>query len=324
MLRKIFLVLQFFTMSDAFAQAEDEIYKMAVAQFREQYNASRYEDIFNRFTPEMKKALPLNKTVVFLKGLFEDAGKMSEAEFTGNRSGFAVYKTSFEKGLFSFHIALNESHAISGFMFQPYVPNDLPKMERNTTHLHLPFKDTWTVFWGGDNKQQNYHVESRAQKNAFDLVITDAAGRSYRTDGKTNEDYYAFGKELLAPCDGEVVLVVDGIKDNIPGESNVMYVPGNTVIIKTAKNEYLFFAHFKQHSIRVKQGDKVKQDQLLGLCGNSGNSSEPHLHFHIQNVENINIATGVKCFFDELKVNGEVKRDYSPVKGERIVRIVDR
>lgn len=320
MLRKLFFVLQLFTISNLFAQAKNEIYGMAVGQFREQYNASRYEDIFNRFTPEMKKALPLDKTVDFLKGLFEEAGKMKDAEFTGNRSGFAVYKTSFEKGIFNFHIALNESRAISGFMFQPYIPDGLPKMERNTSLLHLPFKETWTVFWGGDTREQNYHVESRAQKNAFDLVITDAAGRSYRTDGKTNEDYYAFGKELLAPCDGEVVLVVDGIKDNIPGESNVMYVPGNTVIIKTAKNEYLFFAHFKQHSIRVKQGDKVKQDQLLGLCGNSGNSSEPHLHFHIQNVENINIATGVKCFFDELKVNGEAKRDYSPVKGEKIQR----
>jgi murein DD-endopeptidase MepM/ murein hydrolase activator NlpD len=245
---------------------------------------------------------------------------MKESEFTGNKSGFAVYKTTFERGVFSFHIALNESRAISGLQFQPYVPDNLPKMERNASLLILPFKGTWTVFWGGDNKQQNYHVESRAQKNAFDMVIMDAAGKSYRSNGKTNEDYYAFGKELLAPCDGEVVLVVDGIKDNTPGESNVMYVPGNTVIIKTANNEYLFFAHFKQHSIKVKQGDKIKQDQLLGLCGNSGNSSEPHLHFHIQNVENINIATGVKCFFDQLKVNGEMKKDYSPIKGERIGR----
>lgn len=320
MLRKLFLVLPLFIMSGVFAQTEKEIYKTAVSQFKQQYNQSKYEEIFNRFSPEMKKALPLDKTIDFLKGLFDEAGKMKEAEFTGNKSGFAVYKTSFEKGIFSFLIALNEERAIAGFSFQAYVPDNLPKMERNTSLLILPFKDTWTVFWGGDNKQQNYHVESRAQKNAFDIVITDAAGKSYRSDGKTNENYYAFGKELFAPCDGEVVLVVDGIKDNIPGESNPMYVPGNTVVIKTAKNEYLFFAHFKQHSIKVKQGDKIKQDQLLGLCGNSGNSSEPHLHFHIQNIENINIATGIKCFFDKVKVNGEVKRDYSPVKGEKISR----
>src|SRR5699024_1052259 len=112
--------------------------------------------------------------------------------------------------------------------------------------------------------------------------------------------YYAFGKEIIAPCDAKVVLVVDGVKDNKPGVMNPIYLPGNTVILKTANNEYLFFAHFKQHSIVVEQDDEVKQGQLLGLCGNSGNSSEPHLHFHIQNAENMNRATGIKCYFENL------------------------
>ncbi|TXH29963.1 MAG: M23 family metallopeptidase, partial [Cyclobacteriaceae bacterium] len=151
-----------------------------------------------------------------------------------------------------------------------------------------------------------------------DMVIRDSSGKSYLTHGKTNADYYAFGKEIIAPCDGEVVLVVDGIKDNIPGEMNPIYVPGNTVIIKAATNEYLLFAHFKHYSIVVKEGQKVSKGQLLGLCGNSGNSSEPHLHFHIQNVENMMNATGVKCYFDNILVNGSLKSDYSPVKGDKI------
>ena len=82
-------------------------------------------------------------------------------------------------------------------------------------------------------------------------------------------------------------------------------------IIKTATSEYAFFAHFKQHSIVVKQGQKLRTGELLGLCGNSGNSSEPHLHFHLQNVEDMVIATGAKCYFDQLKVNGVLKSDYS-------------
>ncbi len=60
--------------------------------------------------------------------------------------------------------------------------------------------------------------------------------------------------------------------------------------------------------INVKQGQKIKQGELLGLCGNSGNSSEPHLHFHIQNVENMNNATGVKCYFEEFYVDGKLKK----------------
>jgi murein DD-endopeptidase MepM/ murein hydrolase activator NlpD len=99
---------------------------------------------------------------------------------------------------------------------------------------------------------------------------------------------------------------------------NPTFLTGNTIIIKTANNEYLFFAHFKQHSIKVKQGQKVNQGQLLGLCGNSGNSSEPHLHFHIQNIEDMTSATGVKCYFDKIVVNGKVKLDCSPIKNEKI------
>lgn len=63
----------------------------------------------------------------------------------------------------------------------------------------------------------------------------------------------------------------------------------------------------------------VKQGDLLGLCGNSGNSTEPHIHFHIQNVENMNIATGAKSYFENILVNGEMKKDYSPVKMEKVI-----
>ena len=87
---------------------------------------------------------------------------------------------------------------------------------------------------------------------------------------------------------------------------------------KTDKNEFVFFAHFKQRSIVVKQGQKLNAGDVLGLCGNSGNSSEPHLHFHLQNTEDMNIATGAKCYFDQIKVNGVNKTDYSPIKGDKI------
>jgi len=95
-------------------------------------------------------------------------------------------------------------------------------------------------------------------------------------------------------------------------------ITGNTVVIKTKANEYVFLCHFKNGSIKVKKGQQVTTGQLLGLCGNSGNSSEAHLHLHIQNSENMLAGTGIKCFFAKLTVNGQVKEDYSPVRGESI------
>ncbi len=216
------------------------------------------------------------------------------------------------------NISLDKNSKINGLLVKLFKEGNLPKLERNQTKFILPFKGEWTVFWGGDTKELNYHVEYEAQKGAFDIVITDENGKSHNNNGERNEDYYAFEKELIAPCEAEVVLVVDGIKDNKPGEFNPIYIPGNTVILKTINGEYLFFAHFKQNSIVVKQGQKVKKGELLGLCGNSGNSSEPHLHFHLQNVEDMNKATGAKSYFEEIYVNGGLKKDYSPIKNEKI------
>ena len=300
------------------AQTETKAYKSVADSFEQHYNTSDYEAIFNLFSTSMKEALPFEQTNQTLEGLKAQFGTIITREFSRYDNSYAIYKTTFEKIVFGVSISIDSDSKINGLYFKPFEDDKLPKLERNSTKLILPFKDEWTVTWGGDTKELNYHVENKAQKNAFDFVITDDKGKSYKTGGQTNEDYYAFGKELIAPCDAEVVLVVDGVKDNKPGILNPIYVPGNTVILKTANEEYLFFAHFKQYSIVVKQGQKVKQGELLGLCGNSGNSSEAHLHFHIQNVEEMTVATGAKCYFDSIIVNGETKKDYSPIKKEKI------
>jgi murein DD-endopeptidase MepM/ murein hydrolase activator NlpD len=320
-MKKILTVLlSMFVAGFAFGQTEDAAYKIAAENFEKNYNAGNYELLFSSFSPEMKKALPLDKTKAFFTKLQIESGKIIQRDFLRYERGYASYKTGFDKSVSVLNIALDENSKISGFFVKPFREKHLPEMERNLTKLILPFKGEWFVVWGGDTKELNYHIENEAQKNAFDFIITDSNNKSYKTDGETNEDYYAFGKELVAPCDGAIVLAVDGVPDNKPGKLNPVYVPGNTVIIKTKNNEYLFFAHFKQHSIRVKQGQKVKQGTVLGLCGNSGNSTEAHLHFHIQNDENMMEATGIKCYFEKLVVNGEVKTDYSPVQKEKIQR----
>jgi murein DD-endopeptidase MepM/ murein hydrolase activator NlpD len=306
-----------FALCTVLAQTEKPSYKSVADKFEQYYNQENNDSIFSLFSSEMQKALPIDKTNGFLSQLRTQVGKITQREFARYEATYGTYKTTFERGVFAVNISVDNNDKINGLFVKPFVPDSLPEIERNTTKLVAPFKGAWTIYWGGDTRAQNYHVESQAQKNAFDIMIF-KDGKTYKTDGKTNEDYYAFGQELLAPCDGEVVLVVDGVKDNTPGILNPVYIPGNSVIIKTINKEYLFFAHFKQHSVKVKQGQMVKRGEVLGLCGNSGNSSEPHLHFHIQNVEDMNIATGVKCYFDKLIVNGQLKNDCSPVKGETI------
>lgn len=316
-MKNILILITFLSIfNSANSQIEKENYKQVSTRFVSFYNVDKNDSIVAMFSLEMNAALPLDKFSQVTAGLKVQFGAIKKIRFVRLQSASALYETTFDKAVLGMTITLNPKNEIAGLLFKPYT--EAKEIVRNATKMKLPFKGEWSVTWGGDTKEQNYHVESVAQKNAFDILIKDEQGSTHKGSGEFNEDYYAFGKELYAPCDGEVVLVVDGVKDNIPGVLNPIYIPGNTVIIKTATGEYAFFAHFKQHSIVVKQGQKVTTGALLGFCGNSGNSSEPHLHFHLQNTEDMTKATGAKCFFDQLKVNGLFKSDYSPVKGDKI------
>ncbi len=318
-MKQLFFFIGLFTLASCDGQKETGHKVALVDQLLGYYNREHYDSIFYLFSPEMQAALPIDKTNEFFSSMQTESGRIIKHEYIDKKEGFDRYRADFIKGIYWLSIAQDTKNRISGLYFRAYDgPMVNPVMIRNSTKLSLPFYGEWYVFWGGDTKDQNYHVVSRAQKNAFDLVIMDEKQRSFKTDGKTNEDYYAFGQALVAPCNAEVVSVTEGVKDNNPGEMNPGQVTGNTVILKTAAGEYILMAHFKMGSINVKKGESVQKGQLLGLCGNSGNSSEPHLHFHIQDKEFMAGATGVKCYFEKLFVNGQEKTDYSPVKAERI------
>jgi hypothetical protein len=321
---KFFPIIMGFLMPFSLVGAEQSVLVQKSEKFIEYFNQSDSKGVHKMFSVEMKQAIPLAQLEEVLSQFSSQYGVITEKEFVRYENTYGIFNIEFlknksSKELLTLKISLDEKSEINGLFFAAWVEH--PILVRNESKLILPFEGEWWVFWGGDTKEENYHVESNAQKGAFDFLIKDQEGKSFRNEGKTNEEYYAFGKRIISPSDGEVVLVVDGVKDNIPGKLNPIYVPGNTVIIKTDNNEFLFFAHFIKNSIAVSEGQIVKQGDLLGLCGNSGNSSEPHLHFHIQNVEDINEATGAKAYFENILVDGRLKRDYSPIRKEKIKNI---
>ena len=176
------------------------------------------------------------------------------------------------------------------------------------------------VFWGGDTKELNQHHDVPNQRFAFDFLGANEEGKTRKGENPVNEDYFAFGREILAPADGKVTDVINGVRDNIPGSMNPYSALGNAVFIRHSEHEVSVLAHLKLGSIKVKVGDKVKRGHVIGLCGNSGNSSEPHLHYHLQNTPIIQDGTGIKCYFEKVvitdKGDGKTKKNYSPVKGE--------
>ena len=301
----------------------DPNYDTKTKMIYENYNSGNYKSIYDEFSTEMKNAVSFDNYISGISQISNQYGKINKKEFRIVENGWHIYGIIFEHGNLDMKLVLDKSEKIIGWTFVPSTDYDIPVLERNQTELILPFKDEWYVFWGGDTKEQNQHIDSRFQKDAFDFLIMNEQRKSYKTGGQTNEDYYAFGKEIISPCDGIITDVIDGVRDNKPSDMNSLNLSGNTIILKTNKNEYLFFGHFMIHSIRVKVAEAVKQGQVLGLCGNSGNSSEPHLHFHIQNTDNTLKATGAKCYFKKIEVRvkglAEEKIDYSPVKGEIVI-----
>ena len=287
-----------------------------IRKLKDSYNMSNYEDIYFLYTQEMKEYFSIYDTKTFFEKLKIDAGKIISTEYIKENRGVIWLKTEFKYGAYWMKVVFDNNDCINGLQIEPIVPNT--KSLENKTNMKLPFNEEWTVIWGGETKELNYHVESQLQKGAIDFILMNESQKSHLNIGNSLDDYFSFGKSIYSPCEGEIIMAVDGINDNEIGKNNSLYPAGNSVLIKTQYDEIVFLAHLKQYSLKVKKGQFVKQGELLGLCGNSGNSSEPHLHIHIQDSEDWDQASGIICKFKNIYVNGILKTEYSPKKNDRV------
>ncbi|HEY6571782.1 MAG TPA: M23 family metallopeptidase, partial [Candidatus Eisenbacteria bacterium] len=132
------------------------------------------------------------------------------------------------------------------------------------------------------------------------------------------EQYYCWRAPVLAPAAGTVVAAVDTFPDNPMGTTDRANPAGNHVAIDHGGGEYSFLAHFKRGSLVVKPGDKLLAGQLLGLAGNSGNTSEPHLHYHLQDGSAFPDVESMPAEFRDFIADGLPVARGEPVKGQRV------
>ena len=155
------------------------------------------------------------------------------------------------------------------------------------------------------------------QRFAIDYVKMDENGRRFTADSLKNESYYAEGVDALAVADGIVASVKDGIPENIPGPASravpitLETVGGNFVILDIGQGRYAFYAHLKPGSLRVRPGDRVRKGQVIGLVGNSGNSTEPHLHFHLMDGTSPLGSEGIPYAHETFELIGRCGRMFS-------------
>jgi murein DD-endopeptidase MepM/ murein hydrolase activator NlpD len=185
---------------------------------------------------------------------------------------------------------------------------DLPdpdSYEQRTTY-RLPVEGVWTVANGSSDRSSSHSWSVLGQRYAYDFVKTDDEGRTHAGDGTAREDYYCWNQPVVAPADGVVVATSDGHRD---APSTIGWldlrqrdIRGNYVVIEHAGEEHSLLAHLREGSITVSAGDQVTSGQQVGRCGHSGNSTEPHLHFHVQDSASFYRGMGLPVAFTSVDI----------------------
>jgi hypothetical protein len=202
--------------------------------------------------------------------------------------------------------------------------------------VRLPANAPLKVGWGGDEIRTNYHAASPDQRWAYDLLVEPGFMGSSRL-----EDYGCYGVPVVAPAPGVVTVAHDGEPDAKPGVvSNNFEAPcGNYVAIRLdSLGTHLLICHLKPGSIAVKVGERIGEGEVIGQCGNSGNTSEPHIHIHHQRQDparqtpaavRFGIAEGLPLYFrdhdgEPMPTGGLEERDGKIVAIGATVRHVGR
>ncbi|MEV4768491.1 M23 family metallopeptidase [Micromonospora humida] len=187
--------------------------------------------------------------------------------------------------------------------------------------LALPFRGTWLVRNSPARRVPSHGTDLFATTYAMDFVAVrgrrTATVRDWRMLLATEppQRFLAFGRPILAPAAGRVVAVHDGEADHEARRSPTMLlayaltqaarvrrgagaVAGNHVIVELAgRRGYVLLAHLRAGSVRVAVGDPVDVGQELAACGNSGNSTQPHLHLQVMDAADPYAARGLPMAF---------------------------
>ncbi len=282
------------------------------------------EPIEDLLTPEMRTALGERETLcaIVQRQLGEPARLDSETVVPWLGSSIYVRTGTWSKIDLPINLqwtVRDADGAIEGcHFFQVQDPAPSAHLEHRTSvTLRLPFEEEWFVFWGGRSALENYHVVAKDQRFAYDFAIAQD-GRTYAGDGKSNSQYHAYGMPVVAPADGVVVSTANDVPDNLPGRMNPAQPMGNHVIIDHGTGEWSFLAHFQPGTVRVTAGQIVQRGTLLGACGNSGNSSEPHLHYHLQDSAEFGKGAGLPAQFEGYHADGQLVLRGEPRRGQRV------
>src|SRR5678816_111275 len=170
----------------------------------------------------------------------------------------------------------------------------------------VPVRGKWYVARGGVSRELSHSWNILNQRYAYDLIQVDEGGKSYMGDGSKLSDYYCYGAKIYAVANGTVTFANNKTDDYLNPLKGIHWMTndfrGNFIIIRHGSGRYSFSGHLLKNSVEVERGQAVKEGDLIGMCGSSGHSTEPHLHFHIQDKTNFYWSISVPVSFTNVKV----------------------
>jgi murein DD-endopeptidase MepM/ murein hydrolase activator NlpD/urea transporter len=181
--------------------------------------------------------------------------------------------------------------------------------------FHLPFRGRWMCSQDVDGE----HTHQGPWRHAFDFQVVDENGSLFAGAPDELLSYHCYKLPVLAAAPGLVVKIEDDVPDNPIGEMNLVRNWGNFVILQHAPGLFSLLAHLSPRSIKVREGQQVAQGDVLGLCGNSGRSPTPHIHFHLQKAPYPGAETLAVSFGDVVMVASIGERlepSHAPRKGD--------
>jgi hypothetical protein len=184
--------------------------------------------------------------------------------------------------------------------------------------LGAPVAGRWVVLNGPADRVPSHGSHGHGQTYALDLVYEPEPGArpefGHGPGFRDPREFPAFGEDVLAPADGVVVAVHDRARDHRTRSTwpafaymvlesfgreaaGSRYVFGNHVVLDVGEGRYAALAHLQRGSAAVRPGEHVGRGDVVGRCGNSGNSSEPHVHFQLMDHPRALIAAGLPFVF---------------------------
>jgi hypothetical protein len=154
-----------------------------------------------------------------------------------------------------------------------------------------------------------------AQRFAIDWMQLNGDARFSISSGNDVKDYVDYGAKVIAVADGTVVETLSNLDDQVvgtlpdPKTITIENVDGNHIVLDLGHGKFGFYAHLQKDSVVVKKGDRVKRGQVMALLGNTGNTSAPHLHFHLMDGSSVLGSSGLPYVIDRFSVAGQLSAE---------------